>query len=305
MIPIGKTLVGYGYMHIDNAYKFPDIMMFKEVYALEKIHGSSAHIRMRKEYNEIGQYTKTEVQYFAGGESHERFVSLFDEPKLIELFHALGHNEITVNGEVYGGKCQGMKHVYGPSLKFVAFDVRVGETWLSVPNADDVAKKLGLEFVFYELIPATVDAMNAARDRPSEQAIRNGWPFEPNTGRVSEGVVLRPVIELTRSDGKRIMCKHKADSFRETAMPRQLSEAELKVLSEAKAVADEWVTPMRLEHVLQRVQAPDISHTGTVCKAMVEDVKREAGGEVVWSQQVEQAVKKATGSMFKKKILAL
>ena len=30
------------YMHIDNLYKNQDILLFKECYALEKIHGTSA-----------------------------------------------------------------------------------------------------------------------------------------------------------------------------------------------------------------------------------------------------------------------
>ena len=33
-----------GYMHIDNLYKNVTIMLFKEAYVLEKIHGTSAHI---------------------------------------------------------------------------------------------------------------------------------------------------------------------------------------------------------------------------------------------------------------------
>ena len=33
-----------GYMHIDNLYKNQDVLMFREAYALEKIHGTSAHV---------------------------------------------------------------------------------------------------------------------------------------------------------------------------------------------------------------------------------------------------------------------
>lgn len=33
-----------GYMHIDNLYKDARVLSFKHVYALEKIHGTSAHI---------------------------------------------------------------------------------------------------------------------------------------------------------------------------------------------------------------------------------------------------------------------
>lgn len=33
-----------GYMHIDNLYKNQDMLIFRECYALEKIHGTSAHV---------------------------------------------------------------------------------------------------------------------------------------------------------------------------------------------------------------------------------------------------------------------
>ena len=33
------------YLHIQNLYKDPRILMLREVYALEKIHGTSAHIQ--------------------------------------------------------------------------------------------------------------------------------------------------------------------------------------------------------------------------------------------------------------------
>ena len=36
-----------GYLHIDNLYKNQDILMFKECYAMEKIHGTSAHVSFK------------------------------------------------------------------------------------------------------------------------------------------------------------------------------------------------------------------------------------------------------------------
>lgn len=32
------------YLHIENLYKARDIMLFRECYAMEKIHGTSAHV---------------------------------------------------------------------------------------------------------------------------------------------------------------------------------------------------------------------------------------------------------------------
>src|SRR5690348_10996218 len=33
-----------GYLHIGNLYKTQDLLLFRECYALEKVHGTSAHI---------------------------------------------------------------------------------------------------------------------------------------------------------------------------------------------------------------------------------------------------------------------
>lgn len=128
-----------GYMHIDNLYKDQRILMFRECFALEKIHGTSAHVAWRD----------NSVHFSSGGEKHERFVKLFDEPKLRELFAALGHDGVIVYGEAYGGSQQGQKWRYGESLRFVAFEVEIGGVFLAVPQAHNVVTKLGLEFVHY------------------------------------------------------------------------------------------------------------------------------------------------------------
>ena len=283
-----------GYLHINNLYKEQDILtLFKECYALEKVHGTSAHIAYSKDRG---------VTFFSGGESHERFVSLFDKQTLLDKFTELfGGDSVTVYGEAYGGKQQGMSHTYGQSLRFVAFDVKVNEAWLSVPNAHDVVTKLGLEFVHYNKVPCTLEAVNAERDAPSVQAARNGIVGD----KIREGVVLRPVVELTKNNGARLIAKHKRDEFMETSKPRQVDDpAKLAVLTEASLVAAEWCTPQRLLHVLDKLGNPtDLAKIPDVIKAMLEDVQRESQGEVVWSKDVDKAISKATASLFKQKVV--
>ena len=171
-----------GYMKIPNLYKEIDILAFKECYAMEKIHGTSAHI----------SWKEGKVGFFSGGEKHEKFVALFDEDELTEKFTELFDCDVIVFGEAYGGKQQGMSHTYGKELKFVVFDVKVNETWLDVPNAEDVTNKLGLEFVYYNKISTDLKDIDAERDRPSTQAKRNGIEED----KISEGVVLRPLSEF-------------------------------------------------------------------------------------------------------------
>lgn len=276
-----------GYRHIDNLYKDQRILAFRECWALEKIHGTSAHIR----------WSNGEIHYFSGGEKHERFVGLFDEPVLVERFAEIGHPTVVVYGEAYGGKQQGQSWRYGPNLKFVAFESQVGEAWLDVPNAHDVATKLGLEFVHYARISTDLAAIDAERDADSEQAIRNGV----GPGKRREGVVLRPITEFTDHRGNRVLCKHKRDEERETASPRQVVDpAKFEVLRQANAIADEWVTPTRLEHVLDHLGGDvPIERTRDVIAAMVDDVLREGSGELVDSREARAAIGKKTAEIFR------
>lgn len=281
-----------GYLHINNLYKEQTILLFKECYALEKIHGTSAHIGFTHDAN---GYPTGRVTYFSGGESHEKFKSLFNEQALIDVFSKEFNDSVTVYGEAYGGKQQGMSETYGKVLKFVVFDVQVGDKWLSVPQAEEVAKKLGLEFVYYTKIPTDLASLDAARDADSQQAVRNGV----GAGKKMEGVVLRPLIEMTLNNGSRIICKHKRDEFRETASPRPVVDpAQLQVLEDAEKIANEWVTPMRLQHVLDKIPNHSMENMKQILASMVDDVWREAGSEIVQSIAVAKAITRRTSKMY-------
>jgi ubiquitin len=279
-----------GYLHIDNLYKNTEILLFKECYALEKIHGSSAHL----------QWKDNKIIFFSGGEKHETFKKIFDEEFLTNKFKELFEGiNTTIFGEVYGGKCQGMSETYGKEMKFIVFDVKVGDNWLDVPNAEDVAKKLNLEFVDYKLINANLKEIDFERDRFSSQAIINGC----GNDKLREGIVLRPLIEVTKNNGDRIIVKHKRDEFLETKTKREVNPEQLKILEDAKAIAEEWVTPMRLNHVLDKLGNPiEIEKTGIVIKAMIEDVTREAKGEIKESKQAMQFIGKKTAELYKRRI---
>ena len=282
-----------GYAKIVNAYRgeAAPIFLFKEVYALEKIHGSSSHIAWHDGI----------VTYFSGGEKHERFVALFDHEALVAAFTALGHTNVTVYGEVYGGSMQGMAKRYGPKLRFVAFEVFIGAeggtggTWLNVPNAADVVAKVGLEFVHYRLVSTDLPTLDAERDAPSEQARRNG--VEGDQPR--EGVVLRPPLEFS-CNGARVMVKHKRAEERETATPRNIDDPAVKAAYDtAQAVAEEYVVPMRLVHVLQKLpQDIAIEGTGKVVKAMVDDILVECAGEFTDTKEVRTAIGKRAAALF-------
>ena len=276
-------------MHINNLYKCQDILMLKECYALEKIHGTSANI----------QWSKGTLNFHSGGESHERFKALFAAEAISKRMIDLGYatRDVIIYGEAYGGRCQGMSGTYGKELKFAAFDVFVDEKqWLSVPDAEAFCSGFNIEFVAYVEISTDLKEIDAQRDAPSVQAVRNGIT-EP---RKREGVVLRPLVELTNSYGNRVMSKHKGDEFRETASPRVVEDpAKLKIMTDAQNIANEYVTMMRLEHVLDKIEGHCMEKMQVIIAAMVEDVTREAAGEIVLSDAVTKTIRSKTAMMYK------
>lgn len=287
-----------GYLHIDNLYKAQEILAFKTCYALEKIHGTSAHIGWRG----------GRVIFHSGGESSERFKALFDEEKLTAAFAEKFQPEesVTIYGEAYGGKQQGMSKTYGKELKFIVFDVQVGEAWLAVPKAADLATSLEFEFVDFMEIPTELAAIDAERDKNSTQAIRNGVINEP---KIREGIVLRPPFEVTLNNGKRVIAKHKREEFRERGKPAvDLDPIRREMLEGAEKIAEEWVTPMRLEHVIDRLISTreskeiDIKDTKSIIDLMIEDVTREAEGEIADNPPARRAIGTRAAVMFKNKI---
>lgn len=301
-----------GYMHIENFYKnHRDILLFKELYALEKLHGTSAHIGFLStpligmpehavsmgtpEQHRLYWDDNGQVELFSGGASINVFEKMISVSALSEVLTRMGITRVAIHGELYGGSQQKQVHRYGPTLKFCAFDVRVNDTWLCVPDAEKFVQELGLEFVSWVKINGTVEACDLARDAFSVQAKRNGIT-EPQ---YMEGVVLRPLTEFVDHRGNRVVSKHKRPEERETATVRTPSADSLKVLSEATAIAQEWVTETRLDHVLDKLpQGIGIDKTGVVLKAMIEDVLREGAGEIVDSKEARAAISAKARMLF-------
>jgi len=277
-----------GYLKIANLYKSQDILLFKECYALEKVHGTSAHIK----------WHEGNVSFFSGGASHELFVSLFDKEFLITKFTELWGDAATVTifGEAYGGKLQGMSKTYGDKLRFIIFDVLIGERWLVVPEATKVAEMFGLEFVPWKVISTDLDCLTAYRDSYSQVAFLRGMGGD----KIGEGLVLRPLIEVNHSGGGRVIVKYKRDNFKETATSRKVDRGDLKVLENTKAIANEWVTMERLRHVLDKLpQGIGVEETRQVIDAMLADILIEGKDEIVDSPCAQREIKSTAAKMFK------
>lgn len=280
-----------GYLEIKNLYADARVLAFEKVYALEKIHGTSANVSWHgPEYD---------VTFSSGGMSHQVFREIFDVEKLRTAFLDIGLFPIIVHGEAYGGKMQAMSETYGKLARFVAFDVKVDGRWLDVPEAEKIVRRLELEFVDYVLVSSTEEALDIERDRPSVQAKRNGIEVD----RPREGIVIRPVFECFDCWGNRLIAKHKGDEFKETAKGRKLDQPEL--ITTAQHLAEEYATPMRLNHVLDKFVAenerqPRIEDTNEVIKRMIADIIKEGKHEMsadLLTTAMSKAIHRAVGSV--------
>lgn len=56
---------------------------------------------------------------------------------------------------------------------------------------------------------------------------------------------------------------------------------------------------MRLNHILQNFISPEIEQLDEIIKLMIEDVEREAEGEIITSPLVRKAIASKTALMFK------
>lgn len=280
-----------GYLKIPNLYADTSILMMKEVYALEKIHGTSANVSLDKDRN---------PRFHSGGAEHQTFISIFASDLHARLAQLVPTGPVTIYGEAYGGKIQKFSHTYGKDLRFIAFDVQIGDCWLSVPDAAKLVADLGLEFVPYEVSTTIIEALDAIRDRPSEVAKRCGIVED----KLREGIVLRPLIEVTKNNGNRLIAKHKGDAFSERMHQPKVQEGKGMLLVEAQKIADEFVTAMRLDHILGKGVECSTSNISSLIQLMVTDIEAETETEVVLplTREAKSAIGKNTAKLVKQRL---
>lgn len=110
-------------------------------------------------------------------------------------------------GEGVGPKIQKGGHLYG-GLKFVLFDVRVGNWWLRREDVADVAERVSCELSLIITRGSLSKAVGMAKEG-----------FDSTYGVFcAEGLVLRPPVQLFDRMGERIITKIKHKDFRKEEM---------------------------------------------------------------------------------------
>ncbi len=104
-----------GYIHIEHLYKCPDLFeLFNEIYAMEKIHGTSGWICLANPSNPVRLSEKTGIylKFHGGSVASKDFSALFDVAQLESDFESVLMNNnwssMKIHGEVYGSNIQGM-----------------------------------------------------------------------------------------------------------------------------------------------------------------------------------------------------
>ena len=284
-----------GYLKITNLYKRPEYLhLFKTVYVLEKIHGTSAHISI----------DSNGVSLFSGGAKHEQFVELFDKDHLFEIYKnsSLADKKVVLYGEAYGGKMQGMSKTYGDKLSFIVFEIELTlndgtEVWLEPPEAERWAKEFGQEFVWYTTCENTLENLDKYKNQPSQLSLAKGLGEN-----LAEGIVTKPLYECYDRRGGRWILKHKIDKFGETKTPREVDPNKAQEVFRGQAVADEFVTEMRLSHVLDKGSYRSEKDIPALIQAMLDDIRTECGDEIEESKHVIRAVGGKTVALFKERL---
>ena len=280
-----------GFIHIPNLYKDKTILeLFKQCYWSEKIEGSTASIS----WDYMNKTTKLD----SGPTTGTVFLRTLPEDigeRIAKMFPA---SNVELIGEIYGTKNYLPKKSakYGVELGWVMFKAIVNDCWTSMDDSYDIATKLGLEFVPFGIVEAEIGILDKLRDEPSLFAQIKGLE-----GVQREGIVIEPIIPLRMNTGDIVIAKHKGKEESETATVREVSNDKLKVLADAQAIADEWVTPNRLEHVMSKVPNSHINGSRhLVIQAMADDVYREGTGEIVESREATSAIMKKTAELLRK-----
>lgn len=137
----------------------------------------------------------------------EVLAATFTEEKMATQF---GANILTMYGEGCGPKIQKGGGLYFATPQFILFDIRMGEWWLRRGDVKGIANSLPC-MVSQVLFRGNLHEA-IARARLPMNSLYQTTQVGAET-RIAEGLVGRPIVELTARDGSRIITKIKLKDF--------------------------------------------------------------------------------------------
>lgn len=200
---------------IEGDYTLPEFEVLKDISWIftEKVDGTNIRVMWDGVNVTFGGKTDdAQMPVFLLYRLQELFEGTPNKQKLSSIFPLLEGQgpdayqplSVCLYGEGYGAKIQKGGGNYKPDgVDFVLFDVKVGDWWLQRVDVEDIAQKLGLHVVPIIGEGTLTDAVE--RTRNGFNSIWGGFK--------TEGIVLRPKIELKTRRGDRIIAKIKHRDF--------------------------------------------------------------------------------------------
>jgi hypothetical protein len=217
-----------------------------------------------------------------------------DQPELLErmvaALGARGWSDVIVYGEACGSGIQkGVRYLPGDEVVFRAFDVRVGENFVTYELFVEFCEAVGLPRVVevWRGEPSLA-AFDALLEKPSQEAVRNGVT---EVRGVSEGVVIRSNPLLRNVFGEWLVIKHKSEGFSESVKP----ETEAVDRGPVEAFVRTYVVRGRIVNALGRLRdagvavADDMQDMKHLVPALVDDLRKECGEE--WKALLDRGFK--------------
>lgn len=129
-----------------------------------------------------------------------RLREVFMEEKMAERF---GEEDVCLYGEGFGAKIQGGGNYKSDGVDFVLFDMKIGKWWLKRGDISSIAS-------FFEVPSAPLVGIGTLHEMVyvARDGFKSAWGDF-----IAEGIVARPVVELTDRGGQRIITKIKYKDF--------------------------------------------------------------------------------------------
>ena len=177
---------------------------FEYDYSVE-VHGKTDKANMRPDEMELLQKIG-DVEKLITAFSYERPAPEYGEGA---TDIAKPEVECIIFGETYGkGLQKAGSHYCKDHLKFICFDIKVGNVWLKRDAVEDICKKLNIDVVPY-LGEFTLEEAIAMTEYGFNSQVAEEPCFE------AEGMVLRAPLGILDRMGRRIITKIKTKDFRD------------------------------------------------------------------------------------------
>lgn len=310
------------YPEIVRLDKRPEILSVKHVVATEKLHGTNFRL-----FFPAGMTSTGEVRFGGRNEEFEagtdgfyggRPVRWFRDranllQRMFEVFTSYGFTDVTVFGEAFGAGIQkGVRYVASDEVLFRAFDVMVGDNFVTYDIFVKVCEEAGLPRVpeVWRGEPS-VTAFDALLEQESIEAKNNGVTAE---GNISEGVVIRSSPLLRDVFGQWLIIKHKSERFAEVAKKGPSTGVDV---APAQSFAETFVVEGRVTNALGRLRdrgvalENDMADMRVLVPELVADLLKECSSEWqaaialgVSDKQVRGAVTKTLGTVYRRMLIA-